>query len=96
MCASHQRSGHATRRWNSTAGKSERRLVKKIKGVTWGIQGIPHVSRRSRRLGRDSCNHRFEQLMVHFSFGPPREPENRVCAVPDMPAHPSKCELGVV
>lgn len=80
---------------DSTAGKSERRLAK-IKGVTWGIQWISHGSRRSRRLGRESCNHRLEQLMVHLSSGPLRESGNPMGAVPVMSAHPSKCELGVV
>lgn len=47
-------------------------------------------------LGTESCNHRFEQLMVHLSSGPLREAGNPVGAVPGMSAHPSKCELGVV
>jgi hypothetical protein len=95
MEASHERSGQAGRPSSNAAGTNGRHLLKTKRGDLEQSMD-PARSRRSRRLGRDSRNHRREQLMVHLAPGSVRERGDRSVEVPDFFSQPSRCEFGVV
>lgn len=90
----HLQQQRPSRRMPRQHSREERKASARTKRGVLG-QPIP-TSCRSRWLRTDSCNHRFEPLMVHLSVGALRGTENRAIRVPQMHSHPSTCELGAV